>query len=107
MGTEIHINVIETEVTKHDDRNVEFFYEDENGKTNSIIFDSSAYDCLMKLIPEKAFDSVVTNTSKKEEPSIATPTTSLSQIKELKELLDLGIITQEEFDAKKKQLLGL
>lgn len=107
MGTEIHIDEIETEVTQHDDRSVEFFYEDENEKTNSIIFDSSAYDCLMKLIPEKAFDSVVTNTPKKEEPPIATPTTSLSQIKELKELLDLGIITQEEFDAKKKQLLGL
>ena len=25
----------------------------------------------------------------------------------LKELLDAGILTQEEFDAKKKQLLGL
>ena len=60
-----------------------------------------------ELIPEKAFDSVVTNTSKKEESPIATPTTPLSQMKELKELLDLGIITQEEFDAKKKQLLGL
>ena len=29
------------------------------------------------------------------------------QLKEFKELLDMGIITQEEFDAKKKQLLGL
>lgn len=29
------------------------------------------------------------------------------QIKEFKELLDMGIISQEEFDAKKKQLLGL
>ena len=29
------------------------------------------------------------------------------QIKKYKELLDSGIITQEEFDAKKKQLLGL
>ena len=29
------------------------------------------------------------------------------QIKEYKELLDIGAITQEEFDAKKKQLLGL
>ena len=107
MGTEIHINEIETEVTKHDDRNVEFFYDDESEKTNSIVFDSSAYDCLMKLIPEKAFDSVVTNPTKKEGVSIATQPTSLSQMKELKELLDLGIITQEEFDAKKKQLLGL
>lgn len=61
----------------------------------------------MKLIPEKAFDSVVTNTHKKEEAPIATQPTSLGQMKELKELLDLGIITQEEVDAKKKQLLGL
>lgn len=30
-----------------------------------------------------------------------------SEIKEFKELLDMGIITQEEFDAKKKELLGL
>ncbi len=32
---------------------------------------------------------------------------SAQELKELKELLDSGIITQEEFDAKKKQLLGL
>lgn len=41
------------------------------------------------------------------------PTTVIQQVsaadelKKFKELLDLGIITQEEFDAKKKQLLGL
>ena len=38
------------------------------------------------------------------------PQTSLSaadEIKKYKELLDIGVITQEEFDAKKKQLLGL
>ena len=29
------------------------------------------------------------------------------ELKKTKELLDMGIITQEEFDAKKKQLLGL
>ena len=32
---------------------------------------------------------------------------SASEIREFKQLLDDGIITQEEFDAKKKQLLGL
>ncbi|WP_338380519.1 SHOCT domain-containing protein [Fructobacillus cardui] len=31
----------------------------------------------------------------------------MGQIKELKELLDLGAITQEEFDLKKKEILGL
>ena len=31
----------------------------------------------------------------------------MDELKKLKELLDLGIVTQEEFDAKKKQLPGL
>ena len=29
------------------------------------------------------------------------------ELKKFKDLLDIGAITQEEFDAKKKQLLGL
>jgi predicted Zn-dependent peptidase len=29
------------------------------------------------------------------------------ELKKLKELLDMGIVTQEEFDAKKKKLLDL
>ena len=32
---------------------------------------------------------------------------SADQLRELKNLLDEGILTQEEFDAKKKQILGL
>lgn len=32
---------------------------------------------------------------------------ALDELKKLKELLDIGIISQDEFDAKKKQLLGL
>lgn len=41
---------------------------------------------------------------------VAAPTASASpaeELKKFKELLDMGVITQEEFDAKKKQLLGL
>ena len=30
-----------------------------------------------------------------------------AELKQYKELLDSGVISQEEFDAKKKQLLGL
>lgn len=35
------------------------------------------------------------------------PASTADELKKMKELLDAGIITQEEFDAKKKQLLGL
>lgn len=42
-------------------------------------------------------------------PATATATafSSADEIKKFKELLDLGVLTQEEFDAKKKELLGL
>ena len=50
----------------------------------------------------------------REKAAIATPQTSpaaavstADELKKYKELLDSGIITQEDFDAKKKQLLGL
>ena len=35
------------------------------------------------------------------------PVSNADELKKFKELLDCGAITQEEFDAKKKQLLGL
>ena len=38
---------------------------------------------------------------------VANSVSAADELKKFKELLDLGIITQEEFDAKKKQLLGL
>ncbi|MDD7592985.1 MAG: SHOCT domain-containing protein [Peptoniphilaceae bacterium] len=46
-------------------------------------------------------DSQVTRTGVQNAKSPA------EQIKEYKELLDMGILTQEEFDSKKKELLGL
>ena len=39
--------------------------------------------------------------------SVQTVTSCADELKKFKELLDMGVITQEEFDAKKKQLLGL
>ena len=35
------------------------------------------------------------------------PVSSADELKKFKELLDIGVISQEEFEAKKKQLLGL
>ena len=43
----------------------------------------------------------------KAQAEVKAPASAAEQIKQFKELLDSGIITQEEFDAKKKQLLGL
>ena len=45
--------------------------------------------------------------AKTEESVLLTEERKISALKEYKELLDSGILSQEEFDAKKKQLLGL
>ncbi len=47
--------------------------------------------------------------SKKEtqNATVVMQTSAADELKKFKELLDSGVITQEEFDAKKKQLLGL
>ena len=42
-----------------------------------------------------------------EKSSTAPKTSKYDELKELKELLDLDIITSEEFQIKKKQLLGI
>ena len=42
-----------------------------------------------------------------ERPTINSSSSTADEIKKFKELLDSGAITQEEFDAKKKELLGL
>lgn len=43
----------------------------------------------------------------KSTPSASRQSDSIEELKRYKELLDTGIITQEEFEAKKKQILGL
>ena len=45
--------------------------------------------------------------SKSKSAQGASAISSADELKKFKELLDMGVITQEEFDAKKKQLLGL
>ena len=45
---------------------------------------------------------------KTSQPTIAQKTDNcIEELTKLKDLLDTGVITQEEFDAKKKQILGV
>lgn len=45
--------------------------------------------------------------NKKEQTTVVNNVSNAEELKQYKELLDNGIITQEEFEAKKKQLLNL
>ena len=62
------------------------------------------YDVLNNLVIERQKqENKVPTTS----TTIIQSSDSADQLKKFKDLLDAGVITQEEFDAKKKQLLGL
>ena len=58
---------------------------------------------------EKAYDYIKERIKfyKEQKNAVFVQTSSADELKKFKELLDMGVISQEEFDAKKKQLLGL
>ena len=57
----------------------------------------------VKELTEEEFKAIQSRNNTSAAPALSTA----DELKKFKELLDAGIITQEEFDAKKKQLLGL
>lgn len=62
------------------------------------------HEAVSKLLVERqGKEKAVTTTTIKQE----IPQSNADELKKYKELLDSGVITQEEFNAKKKQLLGL
>ena len=71
-------------------RNFEFEFLKNRDEVNTV---------LNQLLMERRYAS----TSQEKAPA----TDNADELKKYKELLDDGVITQEEFDAKKKQLLGL
>ena len=120
VGTEI-----KTDIVRKDDRRL-FFYYTKDGvlKNEEIITDNIDYvlSLLREWMPDKEYSYVVANSNMEspmseskalphnDTPRIeaqATPVRrSYAELKELKELLDLGIITQAEFDQKKREILG-
>lgn len=96
-----------TEVITKDDRRITL-YINENNKMETLTINSKNIDktinAFRELIPNKE-ESVVQIESSKNTRTAAI--SSADELKKYKELLDSGVISQEEFDAKKKQLLGL
>lgn len=74
--------------------------------TTNIRYADTIYSGLQKIIEQKRL--AFTETPKSNSGTSHTIEKSVAeQIMEFKQLLDLNIITPEEFEAKKKQLLGL
>ena len=75
---------------------------DAAGNENSIMFPRSANNKFKEIA-----DYINHQLSKSSQNTVVQQSSAADEIIKLKALLDDGIITQEEFDSKKKQLLGL
>lgn len=73
-------------------------------KANSIVFRSKKANKPIQEIKDRVEDYINQSTSNNDSNSTSD---SLNELPKLKKMLDDGILTQEEFDAKKKQILGI
>lgn len=85
-----------------DERKTMIYYQD-GEEVSNIILSGEAYDYLLNVIPEKEYSFVISQQKEKE----SNKSNTLLELEQLADLRDKGIITEEEFTAKKKQILGL
>lgn len=77
-------------------------------KLVSIEIKGSNCDIVIKTVTFGDIVAMVKNINIQQSSSdCLTPNDNMGQLRKLKELYDEGIVTQEEFDLKKKQLLGI
>lgn len=96
-------NKITSESKLVDNQKTVIVYEHNNNVVN-IVLGSKAYDYLMQWIPNKEYKFVMSKTTEVVEK---VESNNLADIETLAVLRDKGILTEEEFSAKKKQLLGI
>lgn len=102
-GIQIGYLQLETASALMNNKQSNFFNE------NSFTFDASVLSNeKMHEVADYIREKVASAKQQRSQPVAApAPVSAADEIKKFKELLDMGAITQEEFDAKKKQLLGL
>lgn len=106
IGSRVGVQQVTTTTTV-DDRKILLIYNTNGTVVTREIRSNDkerTIEALRKLIPQKE-ESIAKLHAQEKEPNIQNSLTD--ELKRFKELLDSGVITQEEFDAKKKQLLGL
>lgn len=82
---------------------IDFTY---NGLPNTMMFEGKKAQEVHSVLTN-VYSSFMKNNPVLENNQASDSDNKLNKIKELKELLDMGAITEEEFEAKKKDLLGL
>lgn len=83
---------------------LEFLY---NGKPITISYNKRYTKKLETIIPKIQKQKNETSSTEVHTTSVSMPEDPVAYLKKCKEMLDLGLITQDEYESKKKQLLNL
>jgi hypothetical protein len=110
IGSRRKVEAIKSELIVHDDRKVILYYlADENAQQLSeLVFDYGDYNELLKLIPEKEYNTAIAQMSAASNVQETAPVDQSSikeRLLELKSLKDEGLISTSEFEKKKEELL--
>ena len=101
IGSQHGKNNVYSTTTHQDKRFVELLYT-QNGATRRLNMSFSALPLLETWFPDKKYEYVLTR-----KQATNTNTDPFEEVKKYKELFDNGIITEEQFESKKKELLNL
>lgn len=109
-------NNIDTEVKETDERKIYIYYRNENDEVESLVVEKSFYDSpflfdsfLERELPTKSEKYLLANQTIQnnvDEKSSSNTSSSSKILKELKELYDDGLITEDEYNEKKKDILN-
>lgn len=108
IGSRKKVEPIKSELVTHDSRQTFINYFIDN-RRHQVYFNYNNFDVFNKLIPEKSFEivnTVRTNKVLNKALNGSMPENITAKIKELAKLHDEGILTDEEFSEKKKELLA-
>jgi len=109
IGSRKKVSEIKSELVTHDTRETILSYFSNNGSRETIVLHHADYQVLEDLIPEKNY-AVVTEARRQllvQKSIMNTGAKAITeQIKELATLKDNGILTENEFATKKKELLA-
>ena len=109
IGSRKESEAIKSELVEHDTRETVLSYFSDNENRQTMVFKHEDYQTIEDLIPEKNY-AVVSEAKKQRfiQQSIKVDETKeiTEKIKELAKLKDDGVLTEEEFADKKKELLA-
>lgn len=101
---------IKTSVVSEDDRSVELIYKNKDGNIENLEFTHDAYKVFKNLIPEKELRRIVNLKASKKEGKVSKnkvqqPQTAKDKLKQLKEMMNEGLLTEDEFLEQKRKIL--